>query len=460
MNAKPLVRRRSRIYTRVAIVIAGLTISFTAEAQPIGTQGFADIGTPTAGGSATGNLNTATSFAFGGLTSTTASTGIFTAMPTQFFGTVSFDITSDTSLTFGNSVFGTFTSTSFAETINNPGQIAIFVAGEWTPGTYGGVTGGPFLSDVTISFTQTPASSGSISGSATFATPEEIPGEIPEPATSWLFGISLAALACIAYWRRKRDHGPDPTTPLARRGGIHFSSTRHERTDKDIDRRSLLSTAKAAGLVICMLGLLAGIQLRADAISFTIVANGTTIQIGPGSPLLNAGSTSNSASVNITALNSALAGAGSAYQFSSLGASSNSAGTASSADLTLSGFVQMVGPGSTSLTIMESESGLTSPVGAAANLQNSSRSNFSNARLGGTETSVGPLNSTLTPSLALTVPSLSAPYATLNNPIYFDLTSPADVVSNPEPSSWSLLGISLAALAVVAHRRRKRTVSS
>ena len=166
------------------------------QALPTGTQGFADIGTPTADA---GNLSAATTFMMGDLVSTTANTGIFTGMPNQIFGSVSFDTTMPGSLMFGNGVFGHFTSTSFTETFM-PRAVIIFALGEWTPGTQGGVTGGPFMSDVTITFNQTPPFSGSISDSATFATPP--PSSVPEPATLGLMALGLAV--GLAGRRRRR----------------------------------------------------------------------------------------------------------------------------------------------------------------------------------------------------------------------------------------------------------------
>jgi hypothetical protein len=172
----------------------------TVLAVPTGTQGFADIGTPMASGSATGNINTATMFTIGDLMSTTANTGVFSGMTHQDFGSVMFDITSASSLDFGNSVFGHFASTSFTETKMAPGVLSIFVLGEWTPGTQGGVTGGPFMSDVTITFNQTPPFSGSISDSFTFATPAPT-SSVPEPAT---FGLMALGLLGLARRRRRR----------------------------------------------------------------------------------------------------------------------------------------------------------------------------------------------------------------------------------------------------------------
>src|SRR5215469_8778835 len=79
---------------------------------PVGTQGFADLGTTLANSSATGNINTATSFTIADWISNNNNNGVLAGMPPQFFGSFSFDITNPASITFGNSVFGTFMATA------------------------------------------------------------------------------------------------------------------------------------------------------------------------------------------------------------------------------------------------------------------------------------------------------------------------------------------------------------
>lgn len=171
-----------------------------APGDPTGTQIFVNIGTTTANGSSTGNINTATAFMLGNLVSTADNTGVFSGMTTQLLGSVSFNSTSPTSLDFGNSVFGKFASTSITPEPSSPGFVNIVVLGEWTPGTYGDVAGGPFTSLLKISLTQTPALSGSISASASFATPA--PSTVPEPSSFVLVLSGLVAGVVMYGFRR------------------------------------------------------------------------------------------------------------------------------------------------------------------------------------------------------------------------------------------------------------------
>src|SRR5215475_13334604 len=92
-----------------------------------------------------------------------------------------------------------------------------------------------------------------------------------------------------------------------------------------IRRLSLLATC---------LSLLAVTQASAETISFTLYVNGL-----PVTPIVQSGATPNSAFVDVVSLNSVLSGMGSAYQFTTLSATSNFPGTAQNAFLTLSGSV-------------------------------------------------------------------------------------------------------------------------
>jgi hypothetical protein len=165
----------------------------SAHAAVVATQGFADIGTPKANGSATGNINTATTFMIGDLISTTANTGSLSLLPTQIIGPVTFDSTNPTSLSFNSAAFGTFTSTAITESVNTPGVVSFYVLGDWSPGTYGAIASGSYLSSFTISFNQT--SLGSISDSATFSVPPAT--TVPETSTLVMMLAGFAVIGLI-----------------------------------------------------------------------------------------------------------------------------------------------------------------------------------------------------------------------------------------------------------------------
>jgi hypothetical protein len=194
-----------RFLFALATMAVCLSMTTGVQAAPIGSQAFADIGSPTAGGSTTGNINTATTFSIGNMISTASQTGIFAGMPTQTFGAIPFSLASPTSLAFGNAVFGSFASTSITEATNIPGSIAIYVLGNWTPGTQGGQTGGPFSSSLTITFNQTPVGNGSISDSSTFSVPPAPMPGVPEPS-SIVMGLTSLVVGGVAYsYRRRRS---------------------------------------------------------------------------------------------------------------------------------------------------------------------------------------------------------------------------------------------------------------
>jgi hypothetical protein len=176
------------------VCVAGFALP--AQAQ-VGTQAFADLGSPSTN---TGNINTGIMFAIGNLLSTSGQTGVFVGMPTQVFGPVSFTDTVPTSLDFGNTAFGNFSSSTITEFANDPGSVSFYVEGSYTPGSYVGGGPGPDPASVTISFTQDPPGSGAISDSATFSIPPTGLPSVPEPASLSLFAVALPLLAA----RRRR----------------------------------------------------------------------------------------------------------------------------------------------------------------------------------------------------------------------------------------------------------------
>lgn len=172
------------------------TTDVQADPIPSGSVGFSALSPSSA--SPTGNITTATTFTLGSWTALFGD-GVFAGIPLQSFGSLSFDITSPTSLTFGNSVFGTFASTSIMNLGGTP-FVNLSVLGEWTPGTFGGVTGGPFASQLSLTFSQTPLGTGPISASGTFATPAETP--VPEPSSIFLVLKGLAT-GLVSYRLRR-----------------------------------------------------------------------------------------------------------------------------------------------------------------------------------------------------------------------------------------------------------------
>ena len=167
-----------------------------------GSIGIADIGDPSV--SPGSNINLATTFNFGNLLTTGSSTGAFVGMPTQLFGAATLTIGDPTSVTFGSAVFGTFTSTSITEASNVAGAVSFYVLGNYTLGTFfGGNAGTTESASFTVGFTQTPAHTGAISDSGTFADPPTTPPSVPEPATMGIFGSALVGLGFIGRRRKK-----------------------------------------------------------------------------------------------------------------------------------------------------------------------------------------------------------------------------------------------------------------
>jgi len=178
----------------------------TASAAVVGSQGFSDNGSLFGPATDTGDINTASKFFVGSLSSNFgfgSQTGDFLFMPSH---TVANDLTIDTtipgSFSFSDAVFGDFSSTSISIASNVPGAVAIYILGTYSSGTWisanhpADITAGEIAS-FTFTFNQNPAHTGALSDSATFSDPPATPPGTPEPATMGLFGSAFVGLGLL-----------------------------------------------------------------------------------------------------------------------------------------------------------------------------------------------------------------------------------------------------------------------
>jgi hypothetical protein len=142
------------------------------------------------------------------LVSTTSNSGVFLGMPPQSLGHFLFNLTNPSIAGFpASETFGSFRIESLTEPTNNPdtGFAVLLASGVWVPGTWSmdhfGVPDKPFDADLRMAFTQTPAHTGAISASGTFAVPA--PAAVPEPSSIVLVLTGLAA-GVVTDWRRRR----------------------------------------------------------------------------------------------------------------------------------------------------------------------------------------------------------------------------------------------------------------
>jgi len=214
-----------------------------------------------------------------------------------------------------------------------------------------------------------------------------------------------------------------------------------------------------------------------------------TIDVTGGSFLVDLVATSTPTTYNVdapglAALNAFLLGAGSEYQFVSLGGSSNFPGNASLGNLVLTGEIHSaVGGGPDSfLKITESEDSFTSPTGPSGTLDSSSTGNFTLQPAGGGHTASSAFNATSTPSYAVLSSGVAvngqagaasvgvAPVSTLytlTNVITFGLAAAgandvidsfgvtATITAVPEPSSSVMLLMGLPVPLVLAGLLRR-----
>lgn len=268
------------------------------------------------------------------------------------------------------------------------------------------------------------------------------------------------------------------------------------------EKKESYSMKKHRGLFLAFgLAGLVGLMAReagAETITMTISTNGHTISV-TGS-LVSGTPTATTFEVNTTNLNATLAGDGSAYQFSALGANSNNPGSTGALGgyLTTGGNLSVLttGTGVTgALIITTTENGFTAPTGNDGSLKSTLNANYNNTASGDnstyqssfngsstgltmlTATSTGPVANNYSPSTTDTIGTVAAPY-TLGNMLTFNLTkntsTPATdsgfqgtaavfASSVPEPASLVMmltgLPVPLAVVSLLRRRRRRRTAA-
>ena len=178
----------------IALVAALTGASILAQAQS-GTLSFVDIGSPSA--SPVTDIGSDTIFNIGNLISTVGY-GDFSGLSVQIFGPQTIDLTSPTSLSFGNATFGTFSSTSISVISQSSSSVDIYVLGNYIAGTFGGTLSDSGPASFHITFGQTPAGTGSLNDSAGLSIPPE---PVPEPTTMAFAALGGASL--LLFRRRK-----------------------------------------------------------------------------------------------------------------------------------------------------------------------------------------------------------------------------------------------------------------
>ena len=99
----------------------------SASGTSTGSHAFSDIGAPNLD---PGNISTGTSFTIGNLISNGANAGHFTGLPTLLYGPGAFTPAVGSSLSFGNTTFENFLSTSITEQTKVVGKRSFYVLGK------------------------------------------------------------------------------------------------------------------------------------------------------------------------------------------------------------------------------------------------------------------------------------------------------------------------------------------
>jgi hypothetical protein len=253
--------------------------------------------------------------------------------------------------------------------------------------------------------------------------------------------------------------------------------------------RRRLILGLAGGLMMFLLG--QGESRAGIVITMTVDALPPVNLIAFTTPLAtDPGQLNNYGTVDLTAINTFLSGANSAYTFTSLGGSSNFSGAPVGGSLSLTGGLTLTSPGgSTSLVLNETETGFTSPVGPFGTLASTSQGNFSFAgppnahgalsSFNGLSTQLYTVASTIPGvgpdheqnGITAHIPSFITPYS-LTNTIEFSLVpgaaAPTDnfnvvagVTAIPEPASVVMMLLGLPCpLVCLAWVRRLRAAAT
>ena len=188
---------KTSIVILVVLAVFFLAGAVACQASVSGSIGFTTPLLSEANASPTGDINTSTMFTLDDLVSTGNTSGLFSGLPPQAFGNLTFLTTSGTSLKISDAEFGSFASNTISTLISTSGFLNLEAHGTWTGGTFNvGVCTGGCLADMRISFTQTPVATGEISFSATMSTLGS--STVPELPTFALFGTGLLAAIITA----------------------------------------------------------------------------------------------------------------------------------------------------------------------------------------------------------------------------------------------------------------------
>jgi len=207
-----------RATTALPALVVLLLSSRTASAElftfpgPDGAQGFTNLGTASA--LPTNDINDATTFSIGKLITSKNSTGFFLGLPRQIFAPITFTVSDQHSLQFGNAEFGTFASTTILPMSNDPlvGARSFWVEGLFTKGTFGGpLVPNPAVTTLMISFNQNAGTGAAISVNATLDFNAIQP--VPEPSALALAAAALVTSALVGSRRRSRVAAGCPLPP-------------------------------------------------------------------------------------------------------------------------------------------------------------------------------------------------------------------------------------------------------